>query len=78
MPGMDRIGILLLVSGLGLAALGGIIWLLARFFPTLSQFPGTIRIQSGGLTCVIPLLATIILSVVLTILLNVAARFLNK
>jgi hypothetical protein len=74
----DNLGRLLLVLGLGLALVGGLIWLLGRFLPGLSQFPGTIKIQSGGMTCVIPLLAMIVLSVLLTLLLNLAARFLNK
>jgi hypothetical protein len=74
----DNLGRLLLVLGIGLALLGGLIWLAGRFFPGLSQFPGTIKIQASGLTCVIPILASIVLSVLLTILLNLAARFLNK
>jgi hypothetical protein len=74
----DSIGRLLLVLGVGIALLGGLIWLLGRFLPGLSQFPGTIKIQTSGLTCVIPLLASILLSVILTLLLNLAARFLNK
>ena len=74
----DSIGRLLLVLGLGLALLGGLIWLVGRFLPGLSQFPGTIKIQGSGLTCVFPLLACILISIVLTILLNLAARFLNK
>jgi len=78
MPGLDVLGRWLVIVGVGLALLGGIVWLLARLFPNLSQFPGTIRIQSGGLTCVIPLLASILLIILLTIVLNVLVRFLNK
>lgn len=78
MPGLDRIGLWLVIFGIVLALLGGLIWLLARLFPNLSQFPGTIRIQGAGFTCVFPVLAMILLSVLLTIVLNVIARFLNK
>ena len=74
----EGVGRLLLIAGLGLALLGGLIWLMARFLPGLSQFPGTIKFQAAGLTCVFPLLASILLSVILTVLLNLAARFLNK
>lgn len=77
MPGFEAIGRWLVIGGIGLAVLGGIIWLAARLFPNLDQFPGTIRIQGAGFTCVFPLLASIILSILLTILLNVIAR-LNK
>ena len=78
MTGLERIGLWLVVGGVGLALMGGIFWLLARVFPNLSQFPGTIRIQSGGFTCVFPLLASILISIILTVLLNVIGRFLNK
>lgn len=75
---IESIGRWLVVGGLVIAALGGVLWLAGRLFPNLSQFPGTIRVQSGGLTCVIPILASIIFSIVLTLLLNLAARLFNK
>lgn len=78
MPGLETVGRWLVTVGLVVVILGGIIWLAARLFPNLSQLPGTIRIQSGGLTCIFPILASLILSVVLTILLNVIARIVNK
>ncbi len=77
-PGLDVIGRWLVMGGIGLALLGGIIWLLGKAFPNLSQFPGTIRIQGAGFTCVFPILASIILSIVLTIVLNLIARFMNR
>lgn len=78
MPGLERIGLWLIIGGVVLAVMGGLIWLVSRAFPNLTQFPGTIRISGGGFTCVFPLLASIVLSVILTILLNVIARFMNK
>jgi len=74
----DVLGKGLLVLGLCLAAVGGLIWLAGRFLPGLARFPGTLKFELGGLTCVVPLLASIVLSVALTILLNLAARFLRK
>lgn len=78
MPGLETLGRWLVIAGLVIVVLGGLLWLAARLFPNLSQFPGTIRIQTGGLTCVFPILASIIFSIVLTVLLNLIARFLNK
>jgi hypothetical protein len=78
MFGLDRVGLMLVALGVGLALLGGLIWLLARVFPNLGDFPGTIRIQGAGFTCVFPLVASIVLSILLTIVLNVLGRFLNK
>lgn len=75
---LDLLGKWLLIFGLGTAVLGALIWLSGRFLPGLSRFPGTLKFESGGLTCVFPILASIVLSVVLTIILNLAARFLNK
>jgi hypothetical protein len=64
----------LLVLGIGLALLGGLVWLLGRLWPGLANFPGTIRIQASGMTCLIPILASIVLSILLTVLLNIAAK----
>jgi len=77
MTGLDAIGRWLVIAGVGLALVGGLIWLLARVFPNLGQFPGTIRLQGAGITCVFPLLASIVLSILLTILLNVIARIIK-
>jgi hypothetical protein len=74
----DSLGRLLLVLGVSIALLGGLVFLLGRFLPGLSQFPGTIKIQTSGMTCIIPLLASIVLSILLTVLLNLVVRFLNK
>ena len=77
MTGLETIARWLIVAGIGLALAGGLVFLLAKAFPNLSQFPGTIRIQGAGMTCVIPLLASIVLSIVLTIVLNIFARFIK-
>jgi hypothetical protein len=74
MTGMEAVGRWMIIGGIGLALLGGLVWLLARVFPNMTQFPGTIRIQGSGWICVFPLLASIILSIILTVLLNVMAK----
>ncbi len=73
MPNLEILARWLVVIGIGIAILGGILWLLSRI-PGLSSLPGTIKIEGSGFTCVIPLLAMVVISVVLTILLNIAAR----
>lgn len=78
MPGVEAVGRWLVIGGLTIALLGGLIWLAARLFPGISQFPGTIRFQSGPVTCIFPLLASVILSIVLTILLNLVSRLFGK
>lgn len=74
---MQDIGRWLVIGGISLAVVGGLIWLLGRFF-NLQNLPGTIKIETSGLTCVIPLLASIVLSVLLTILVNGVLRGLNR
>lgn len=68
---MDNIGRLILMLGVGLVVVGGLIMLLGRFFPNLP----TIRIEAGPVTCLFPIAASIILSIVGTIVLNVIIRF---
>ncbi len=68
----------LIIFGLGLAALGGLIWLIARTGLPLGRLPGDIRFESGGLTCIVPLATSLLLSVILTIALNVVLRWLGK
>lgn len=74
---LEYAGKWLVLVGLVLVLVGGLIWLLGRYMPGLSQLPGTICIQSGGLTCLFPLLASIVISVLLTIVLNVILRLLK-
>jgi len=77
MPGLEVWGRWLIAIGLVIALLGGILWLATRLFPNLSQIPGTLRVQGGGFTCILPIIASIILSLVLTLIQNLTARFLK-
>ncbi len=74
MPNLEILARWLVIIGIGIAVLGGILWLVSRI-PGLSSLPGTIKIEGSGFTCVIPLLAMIVISVVLTLLLNLVARW---
>lgn len=75
--GIGELGKWLLIIGLALAAIGGLLWLLGRI-PLLGNLPGDIRIQNGNFGCFIPLGTMILLSLLLTVVLNVVARLLNK
>jgi hypothetical protein len=77
MENLALIGRLLVFVGLGLAALGGVIWLVSKI-PGIQELPGTIKIEGSGVTCIIPLLASVVLSILLTIILNLIARGINK
>jgi hypothetical protein len=67
-----------LILGVVLLVIGGVIYLLARLGLQLGRLPGDIRIQTGGITCIFPLVTSILLSILLTVVLNVIIRFFNK
>jgi hypothetical protein len=69
---------ILIIMGLIMVVTGGLIYLLARVGLPVGHLPGDIRIQTENLTCFIPLATMIIVSVVLTIILNLVVRFLNR
>ena len=69
---------LLIILGLVLLLAGGALYVLARFGVQLGRLPGDIRIQTGNVTCVFPLVTSILLSIVLTVVLNLIIRFLNR
>ena len=69
---------ILIIMGLILVVTGGLIFLLGRIGLPLGHLPGDIRIQTENLTCFFPLGTMIFLSIVLTIILNIVVRFLNR
>lgn len=74
---MDDFPKLLIVLGVSIA-LVGVVWLVAtRVFGGV-QLPGTFVFDAGGMTCMVPILGSILLSIILTVVLNVVLRMLNK
>lgn len=74
---MDDFPKLLIVLGIS-TALVGVLWLGWSRISGSAQMPGTFVFQAENMTCVIPILGSIILSIILTIVLNVILRALNK
>jgi hypothetical protein len=77
---LQTLGRALLFIGSGLVLLGLIILIIARtgIASGLSDLPGTLRIEGPGITCVVPILASIVLSILLTLGLNLLLRWLNR
>ncbi len=69
---------ILIYLGLALLVIGGLIYLLARTGLPLGKLPGDFRIQTGNVTIFFPLATMILLSVILTILLNIIVRLLRR
>jgi hypothetical protein len=78
MPDLSSIARWLVLLGLILAGIGGLLWLLARAGLPIGRLPGDIRFEAGGITCLIPLATSILLSLILTLALNLVARWLSK
>jgi len=69
----DGIGRLLIVGGVLLAVVGVVI-VLAPNIPFLGRLPGDIRIDKGNVKVFIPLGTMLIISLILTVILNLANR----
>ncbi|BAF59210.1 hypothetical protein PTH_1029 [Pelotomaculum thermopropionicum SI] len=69
----DSLGKMLLFFGILLAATGGLMLVGGRLFG-LGRLPGDIFIQKGNFSFYFPLVTCIILSVLLTIVLNLIRR----
>ncbi|MGE5391327.1 MAG: DUF2905 domain-containing protein [Deltaproteobacteria bacterium] len=63
----------LITGGAILLALGLIFWALAKLGPNW-QLPGDIMVRRGSFTFFFPLMTCILLSIILTILLNLFVR----
>lgn len=77
MGDLQTIGRWLVIGGIALALVGSLVWLLGRF-TNLQGLPGTVKVEIPGLTCVIPLLGSIVLSILLTVIINLLLRGLNR
>jgi len=67
------LGKLLLIGGLALAGVG-LLLVLAGRIPLLGRLPGDVLIQRGNFTFYFPLVTSLLLSVLLTVVLNLLAR----
>lgn len=75
---MTPLARLFIVAGLIFLVIGGLIYLLSRFNLPLGRLPGDIRIERDNFTLFIPLGTSILLSIVLTVILNLVVRWLGR
>jgi len=75
---MESIARYLMIGGVILFLVGGGIYLAAKFGIPLGRLPGDIRIEGENGSFYFPVTSSILVSVVLTIVLNVIARLLRK
>jgi hypothetical protein len=78
MIGMENIGRYLILAGVLLVLLGGALCVAARVGLPIGRLPGDIRMTWRGGAFNFPIATSILVSVVLTVVLNLLARFLQK
>ena len=74
--GLDKIGTMLLIAG-AILVTSGLLAILMGKTGFIGKLPGDIVIQRGNFTLYFPLATFIVLSVVLTIVANIAVRLLR-
>ena len=68
----------ILILGLVLVLVGGLLWVLGRAGLPLGRLPGDIRIERDGFSCLVPIPSMILISILLTLLLNIIIRIFNR
>jgi len=74
---LHTLGRVLIAGGLVLALIRVLLDLLGRI-PFFGSLPGDVRFQTGNLTCFIPLGSMLVISITLTVLLNILARLIRR
>ena len=68
----------LIILGAVLILVGVFIYIFNRFESPFGRLPGDFHVEIGNTTCMIPLVSSIVLSILLTIGLNLLLRFLRR
>lgn len=75
---MESVARYLMLGGIILFLIGGGIYLAAKFGLPLGRLPGDIRIEGETGSFYFPIASSILVSVLLTIVLNLISRFIQK
>ena len=75
---MENLARYLVIGGIILIVIGGGVWLAGRFGLPFGRLPGDIRIERGSGLFYFPIVTSCVLSILLTIVLNVIIRFFNR
>jgi Protein of unknown function (DUF2905) len=74
----QTIGKFLVVAGIVVVVIGGALWGLGRMGLPLGRLPGDIRIERQGFSFYFPLATSILVSIALTVLVNILLRLFKK
>lgn len=75
---MESLARYLMLGGIILFLIGGGVFLAAKFGLPLGRLPGDIRVEGENGSFYFPLTSSILVSVLLTLLLNIISRFIQK
>jgi hypothetical protein len=75
---MENIARWLVIGGIILILIGGGVYLASKFGIPIGRLPGDIRIERGNGLFYFPIVTSCLLSILLTIVLNIIIRFLNR
>ena len=75
---MENIARYLMIGGIVLFLIGGGVYLAAKFGIPLGRLPGDIRINGENGSFYFPITSSILVSIILTLIINIVSRFLNK
>ena len=67
-----------MIAGLMLFGIGALLWLAGRLGIPFGKLPGDLYFQGENASCFIPLASMLILSLILTLVVNILLRFLNR
>ena len=72
---MENLARFLVIGGIILILIGGGVYLAAKFGIPIGRLPGDIRIEGKNGSFYFPITSSIVVSILLTIILNLIARF---
>jgi hypothetical protein len=75
---MENIARYLMLGGIALFLIGGGVYLAAKFGIPLGRLPGDIRIEGENGSFYFPVTSSILVSIILSFLLNLISKFWNK
>lgn len=75
---METIARTLMLGGIALFLIGGGVYLAAKFGVPLGRLPGDIRIEGENGSFYFPITSSILVSILLTLILNIISRLLRK
>lgn len=69
---------ILILAGIGLIIIGGLVYVAARIGLPLGRLPGDIRIVRENVAIIMPCASMLLISLVLTLILNIVIRVINR